>query len=68
MTSRISIISTFVALLELCKRGAISVVQDDSFDAIFIGLSGVEIDTSTLRSDFDEEETAAEDVDGVVNA
>ena len=68
-TSRASIISTFVALLELCKRGAITVVQDDAFDTIYIGHSGQQIDTSTLESDFDEAGNGSgEEVSGVVNA
>ena len=66
-TSKASIISTFVALLELCKRGAISIIQDDSLE-IFIGLSGTRIDTSVLRSDFDDDSVMDGDISGVVNA
>lgn len=71
ITSRSSIVSTFCALLELCKRGAISVLQEESFDEIFIALSGQEIDLSTLHSDFDDFEinkASKEEMDGVANA
>lgn len=70
VTSKTSIVSTFCALLELCKRGAITVLQEESFDEIFIGLSGEKIDLTTLRSDFDKEEGEAQEseVNGAANA
>ncbi len=53
LTSRGSIISTFIAMLELCKRQAIRVRQDESFKEIFIGLASDDIDTAALSSEFD---------------
>lgn len=52
LTSRPSIISCFVALLELCKRSVIKVQQDQTFDQIQIVL-GVDADSSELSSEFD---------------
>ena len=54
-TSKGSIVATFISLLELCKRQAIAVYQDDSFGAIMIALSTVEIDVASLGSEFDED-------------
>ena len=70
VTSRASVISTFVALLELCKRGAITVVQNDSFEEIFIALSGTDVDPCELASDFDEVSGAStgRELDGAANA
>lgn len=59
VTDRSSIISCFVALLELCKRSVISVQQDDVFDEIYIVL-GLEGDTSELSSEFDEKPAEAD--------
>ena len=53
LTSRSSIIGTLIALLELCKRQAISVTQDESFKEIMIGLSGEVVDTGNLTTEFD---------------
>ncbi len=55
LTSRGSIIGTFVALLELCKRQAICVQQVNSFEEIQIALSGTEFDSIGLVSEFDQE-------------
>jgi segregation and condensation protein A len=44
LSSKIQIIGSFIALLELCKRQAICVFQDDSFGAISIGLMVEEVE------------------------
>lgn len=64
LTSRSSIIGTFVALLELCKRQVISVKQEDSFQDIGISLVVADVDVSALSSEFD---IAAADESLVVN-
>lgn len=48
-----AIISSFIALLELCKRLVIRVKQDKEFDEILIALSEFEIAGVTLESEFD---------------
>ena len=53
ITSRGSIISSFIAMLELCKRQAIRVRQDETFQEIFIGLASDNIDTAALSSEYD---------------
>ncbi len=58
MTSRASIISTFIALLELCKRNAIVVRQDESFKEIVIGRSEAEVEMN-FSSEFDEQSRAS---------
>lgn len=65
LASKASIIATFVALLELCKRGAIAVSQNDVHDEILIGLSGAELQTFGLESEFEEARGGADRV--VVN-
>lgn len=55
ITSRASIISSFIAMLELCKRQAIKVRQDETFKEIFVGLASSDIDQSSLSSEFDEQ-------------
>ncbi len=67
ITSRISIVATFVALLELCKRGAIKVVQETAADSIFIALTGTQFDAAGLRSDFDED-AGEREIEGTANA
>lgn len=52
-TSRASIIGVFVALLELCKRQAIAVRQDENFDAIYIVLSDESVSLENFESEFD---------------
>lgn len=52
-TSRSSLIGSFVALLELTKRRAIVIRQEDSFQEIFIALSGEEMSSFGLVSEFD---------------
>ena len=53
LTSRASIVGTFIALLELCKRQAIRVTQDILFNEIVISLASDKIDTSKFESEFD---------------
>lgn len=57
-TDKGSIISGFLALLELAKRGAIGVRQDENFDDIVIVLSDLSIEAAPgeLVSEFDEED------------
>ena len=60
-TSRSSLIGSFCALLELCKRQAIFVFQDEVFKEIFVALSEAEFSTTGLSSEFDvQPATAAE--------
>ncbi len=54
LQSRGAIIGTFVALLELCKRQAISVRQDESFEDILIVPASEETTVDILSSEFDE--------------
>lgn len=53
-TSRGSIVATFVALLELCKRQTIRVVQDEIFEDIAVVLATLEKSDVQLSSEFDE--------------
>lgn len=53
LTSKSSIIGTFVALLELCKRQVIEVRQEETFSDIGIYLVAADVDASTLTSEFD---------------
>jgi segregation and condensation protein A len=55
LTTRAAVISGFIALLELCKRHVINVRQDDSFEEIYISLSGhdYEKDLKNFSSEFD---------------
>ena len=59
LTSRGSVIGSFCALLELCRRQAISLEQGESFGEIFVSLAleGV-YDFSQMTSDFDQQEQA----------
>jgi len=51
--NRMSIVNSFVAILELCRRSAIVVLQQGSYEEIKIALSGTEIDKGNLTSEFD---------------
>ena len=53
--SRASIITTFIALLELCRRQAIQIRQDESFEKIYVALagSGDPLDLGDFKSEFD---------------
>lgn len=53
-TERGSVISGFLALLELCKRGAIAVRQNENFDDISIVLSDRAHDLGAFESEFDD--------------
>ena len=54
LTNRASIISTFIALLELCKRQIIKVEQLENSDEIAVGLASPDAQASDLSSEFDE--------------
>lgn len=54
LTSRGSIIGTFIALLELCKRQAIVVRQDESFEDIVVEVAFEKSEELQLTSEFDE--------------
>ncbi|RMG42017.1 MAG: hypothetical protein D6719_07400, partial [Candidatus Dadabacteria bacterium] len=58
LTSRIAIVGTFVALLELCKRQVIRVFQEEEDGEIMIALTSVAIDLDSLSSEFDGETLA----------
>ncbi|MBX7145427.1 MAG: segregation/condensation protein A [Oligoflexia bacterium] len=60
LSSRGAIISTFVALLELCKRQAIRVRQERSWEDIFIAISDGEVQSAGLTSEFDEQKSEAQ--------
>jgi segregation and condensation protein A len=49
-----TVVSTFLALLELAKRGAIAVSQADIDAAIMIGLADSNVSVASLSSEFDE--------------
>ena len=53
LSSKGSIISSFLAMLELCKRQAIRVRQDETFQEIIVGLASSDIDEVALSSEFD---------------
>jgi len=64
VTTRGGLIGTFVALLELCKRGAITVLQEMADGEIsIVRIVGSSETEETFVSEFD-----SVDVDGVVNA
>ena len=52
--SRSSLIASFVALLELCKRQIIYIEQSENFDKIYVILASKNYDTLGLTSEFDE--------------
>ena len=55
-TDKGSVISGFLALLELAKRGAIAVQQSDTFDEIVISLADIQgTQDQSFESEFDEE-------------
>jgi len=61
LTSRGSLLATFLALLELCKRQAINVVQDQTFGEIEILLAQVDFVPAGISSEFDSEVETLED-------
>lgn len=68
-TSRMSLIASFIAILELCKRQALVVRQDDNFSGIFIALASIDgaladIDSASFSSEFDD---SGEEEDRVAN-
>ena len=58
LTSRSSMIGSFVALLELCKRRAIKVRQDDIFKEIVVALASDDFDSIGMTSEFDDPKVA----------
>lgn len=58
LTDRASVVSSFLALLELCKRGAISVFQGDIFEEIIIASAST--DPLSFTSEFDTDEDLSE--------
>lgn len=66
ITSRMSIVGTFIALLELCKRQAIRVKQEETFQEIIIALTTEDFDAEALASEYDEGQLMPEEV--IVNA
>ncbi len=54
--TRSAILSSFIALLELCKRQVIRVVQDESFSEIKVALADEEAAAAEMTSEFDAEE------------
>ncbi len=65
--NRMSIVNSFVAILELCRRCAIVVLQQTSYEEIKIALSGTEIDKGSLTSEFDVQSAEAAVKDMTVN-
>lgn len=63
--SRMSIIASFCALLELCKRQVIMVRQESPDGEIVIGLASADsagnLDTMNLRSEFDDSDAESEE-------
>ncbi|MCB0335807.1 MAG: segregation/condensation protein A, partial [Bdellovibrionales bacterium] len=68
-TSKGSVIGTFCALLELCKRQVINVVQEEACGDIGIQLANLDLDISEVTSAIQtsEFETEAEEDDAVVH-
>lgn len=62
--SRAEVIGTFLSLLELCKRGAIRVYQEDYRDTVMIerATQGI-VNTNELESEFDQPQN--ESVEGI---
>lgn len=53
ITNRMSLVNSFIALLELCRRSAIRIIQSDNFEDIQVMLSSGQIDENNLTSEFD---------------
>lgn len=54
ITSRSSLIGTFIALLELCKRQAVVVRQNEIYGEITLALGTAEVGEEMMVSEFDE--------------
>lgn len=52
-SNRGAIISTFLALLELCKRQVVHVRQSEVFDDIVVELKSADVDAAKLTSEYD---------------
>jgi segregation and condensation protein A len=63
LTSRSSVIASFVALLELCKRQIIFLEQSEVFEEIYVTLATRNYQNIKLSSEFDEENPALDDAD-----
>ncbi len=71
LSSRGSIIQTFLALLELCKRQLICVKQDANFERIFVVLVTSQeqaASTEAISSEFDAEPEAEDEAAALANA
>ncbi len=54
LNSRYVIISSLIAMLELCKRAVIRIVQDREYDDIFVSLATTDVDVDQFSSEFDQ--------------
>jgi chromatin segregation and condensation protein Rec8/ScpA/Scc1 (kleisin family) len=54
LNSRYVIISSLIAMLELCKRAVIRIVQDREYDDIFVSLATTDVDVEQFSSEFDQ--------------
>ncbi|MCB0338011.1 MAG: segregation/condensation protein A [Bdellovibrionales bacterium] len=66
--SRSAVITAFVAMLELCKRRAIVIAQEEVFDEITIALSGEGLVIESLTSEFDQDSNQPQELGEMVNA
>lgn len=53
LNSRYVIISSLIAMLELCKRAVIKITQDREYDEIMVGLATSAVDINQISSEFD---------------
>ncbi|MCO6431255.1 MAG: segregation/condensation protein A [Deltaproteobacteria bacterium] len=53
LNSRASIIASFIAILELCKRAVVSISQNETFDIIYVSLASGDYNAAGLSSEFD---------------
>jgi len=67
LTSRMSLVNSFIAILELCRRCAIRIIQDDNFKEIQIALGSIVIDDQQLTSEFDVNSAISSSGDGSGN-
>jgi chromatin segregation and condensation protein Rec8/ScpA/Scc1 (kleisin family) len=52
-SNRGTVISTFLAVLELCKRQVVQVRQSEVFDEIVVELRSGDVDAAKLTSEYD---------------
>lgn len=67
VTSRASIVTTLLALLELCKRRAICVRQEQSYEQIYVALGEEELGASQVTSEFDQPSDSSDSEANIVN-